>query len=164
MREIFEIKKIKTFKMTFLDLIINNYDAVVFYSLFVGVAGGIDYSFARSYISSFYPEKVDANVQTDAWENYSDRPSQLASDVTSIDTMTPRISPTEHFNSSQLYSETGTQTLTDGASTATTVLPIPPINIEVIPNPDLIINQPWIIDGFIQNSEQALKCAQFLVG
>jgi hypothetical protein len=31
----------------------------------------------------------------------------------------------------------GTQTTTDGASTVTTVLPIPPVNVEIVPNPDL---------------------------
>ncbi len=33
----------------------------------------------------------------------------------------------------------GTQTITDGSSTVTTVLPIPPVNVEFVPNPDVIM-------------------------
>jgi hypothetical protein len=52
--------------------------------------------------------------------------------VTSLDTVTPisqYVSPT---------SEVGIQTISDRVSTATTVLPIPPINIEMIPNSDIV--------------------------
>ncbi len=51
--------------------------------------------------------------------------------------MTPRTSPTEHFNLAQSFSDVGTQTITEGANTATIVLSIPPINIEIVPNPDI---------------------------
>lgn len=84
-------------------------------------------------------EYTDASTQTDTWENYSDRPSQIISDVTSIDTQTPRFSPVEYTSTgSQIESslmEAGTQTVTEGASTATTVLPIP--NVEVLPIPPI---------------------------
>jgi hypothetical protein len=51
--------------------------------------------------------------------------------------MTPGISPTQHISSQQILSDAGTLTVSEGASTTTTVLPIPPVHIEVIPNPDL---------------------------
>jgi hypothetical protein len=53
--------------------------------------------------------------------------------------MTPGISPTQHLGSQQILSDAGTLTVTEGTST-TTVLPIPPINIEVIPNRETIVN------------------------
>lgn len=88
-----------------------------------------------SVIGSYYSTtKVDKGIQTDAWEDYSERASQIASEGgSSIDTITPRISPIE-------YVKTGGQTLVDSTSninTATTVLPIPPIDIPFIPNPDI---------------------------
>ena len=88
------------------------------------------YKFVSSYWNSFF---VDKGVQTDAWEDYSDRPSQIVSDsITSIDTVTPRFSPIEQIN-------VGTSTLAGDSSTVTTILPIPPVNIEVIPNPDILV-------------------------
>lgn len=93
-------------------------------------------------------KKIDKAVQTDAWEDYSERASQIISDGTSsIDTVTPRISPME-------YVKTGAQTLAENASNtsnATTVLPIPPINIQYIPNPDIFHTtmSSAIIDGKI---------------
>jgi hypothetical protein len=35
-------------------------------------------------------------------------------------------------------SDLGIQTITDGSSTVITVLPTPPVNIEIVPNPDLV--------------------------
>ncbi len=59
-----------------------------------------------------------------------------------MDTVTPRLSPVEYTDiGSQVNSNTigaGNQTITEGASTVTTVLPIPPVNIEIVPNPDII--------------------------
>jgi hypothetical protein len=58
--------------------------------------------------------------------------------ITSLDTVTPiseNISPVITTHSS---SEVGAQTITDGTSTVTTVLPIPPVNIETVPNPDIL--------------------------
>jgi hypothetical protein len=47
----------------------------------------IGYKFILTYVNSFY---VDKGVQTEAWENYSNRTSQMASEsITSIDTITP---------------------------------------------------------------------------
>ena len=101
---------------------------VMFYGMFSATVGLIGFSFVKAYVNSYY---VDNGVQTDAWEDYSERASQLASNsLTSIDTVTPRISPT---------SEAGTSTISGDVSTVTTVLPIPPVNIEVIPNPDIQI-------------------------
>jgi hypothetical protein len=57
--------------------------------------------------------------------------------VTSIDTITPISDNVSLVISVPSTSEVGTQTMTDGASTVTTVLPIPPINIEIVPNPDI---------------------------
>jgi len=119
-----------------LNYLINN--DLVFYSMFAGTVGFIGYKFVSSYVNSFY---VDKSIQTDAWEDFSDRPSQIGSQsVTSIDTVTPiseNISPVLTTHST---SEIGTQTITDSISTVTTVLPIPPVNIEMIPNPDLTNN------------------------
>lgn len=100
---------------------------IVFYSLFTCTAGFMGYSLITSYLDSFY---VDKGIQTDAWEDYSNRPSQIASDsLTSIDTVTPRFSPTDYVNTGPQINtiEAGTQTITDNMSTVTTVLPIPPI-------------------------------------
>jgi hypothetical protein len=73
---------------------------------------------------------------------YSDRPSQIASDnLTSLETITPQISPSELVNStlvSQTSSNIGAQTITEGISPVTTVLPIRPVDMEIIPNPDIL--------------------------
>jgi len=118
-----------------LNYLLNN--DLVFYSMFAGTVGFIGYKFVSSYLNSFY---LDKGVQTSAWEDYSDRPSQIGSNsITSIDTITPiseNISPVITIHSS---SEVGTSIITEGASTVITVLPIPPINIEMVPNPDVII-------------------------
>jgi hypothetical protein len=118
-----------------LNYLLNN--DLVFYSMFAGTVGFIGYKFVSSYLNSFY---LDKGVQTSAWEDYSDRPSQIGSNsITLIDTITPiseNISPVITTHSS---SEVGTSIITEGASTVTTVLPIPPINIEMVPNPDVII-------------------------
>lgn len=103
---------------------------------FVGTVGFIGYKFVSSYLDTSY---LDKGIQTGAWEDYSDRPSQLASNsLTSIDTITPI---SENFSPTVLTtSEIGTQTMSGDASIATTVLPIPPVNIEMIPNPDIVQN------------------------
>jgi len=78
-------------------LIDNNY---VFYGLFATTAGIMGYKIVSSYLNSFY---VDKGIQTDAWEDYSERASQLVSNsVTSIDTVTPRISPTEYISQTNI--------------------------------------------------------------
>jgi hypothetical protein len=58
--------------------------------------------------------------------------------VTSIDTITPISENISPVSSLQTTSEIGTQIITDSISTVTTVLPIPPVNIEMIPNPELL--------------------------
>lgn len=54
----------------FLNYILDN--NLVFYGIFATTAGFIGYSFVSSYLNSFY---IDKGIQTDAWEDYSDRPS-----------------------------------------------------------------------------------------
>lgn len=125
--------------MTLFNYILENSDAVIFYSIFTGVAGALGYSFVSSYFNNAFASKVDKGTQTDVWEDYSDRPSQIIQDsVTSIDTQTPQFSPVEYTSTgSQINSSTieaGSQTINEGASTATTVLPIP--NAEVLPVPN----------------------------
>lgn len=120
----------------FFNYILDN--NIIFYSIFAGTAGFISYKFVSSYLNSFHK---DIGVQTEAWEDYSDRPSQLAfNSSTSLDTVTPLTSPTDYICQSivQTTPEVGTQTITDGGSSVTTVLPIPPVNIEIIPNPDIV--------------------------
>jgi hypothetical protein len=122
--------------MTFIINSLLNQD-VITYAIFTGVTGALGYSFISSYFNTV---KVDTGVQTNDWEDYSDRPSQIIQDsnsVSSMDTMTPGISPTQHISSQQILSDAGTLTVTEGASSTTTVLPIPPVHIEVLPNPDL---------------------------
>jgi hypothetical protein len=103
---------------------------ILLYGMVIGVTchfGLFLWSFTRQ-----DTEYTDSSVQTDAWENYSDRPSQIISDITSIDTHTPRFSPVEYTNTgSQIESSTmeaGSQATMDGVSTLTTVLPIPSWN------------------------------------
>lgn len=105
-----------------------------------------------SYFSSSY---VDKSIQTDAWEDYSERASQIVSEgISSVDTVTPRFSPIEYINTgAQVRLDTieiGTQTLAGSSSTATTVLPIPPIDIPIVPNPDITTK---IIDTIVWGSD-----------
>jgi hypothetical protein len=58
--------------------------------------------------------------------------------ITSIDTITPISENIRPVSTLQTTSEIGTQTITDSISTVTTVLPIPPVNIEMIPNSDIV--------------------------
>ena len=138
--------------MTILNYALDN--GLLFYGAFASMVGFMGYKLVSSCLSYSY---VDKEVQTDVWEDYLDRPSQLVSNsVTSVDTATPRISPTEHFNLSQSLSGTGTQTLTEGANTATTVLPIPPVNLEVIPNPDIVQSASFeVVQNMVKNSSSA---------
>ena len=146
--------------MTLLNYALDN--GLLFYGAFTGMVWFVGYKLVSSYLNSVY---VDKEVQTDAWEDYSDRPSQLVSNnATSIDTVTPRIFPTEHLNFSQSLSGTGTQTLTEGANTATTVLPIPPVNLKVIPNPDIVQSASSEIVQFVMehSSSVALSYEQVM--
>lgn len=116
--------------MTLFNYVLDN--DLVFGTAFAVTLGLITYGFTKSFINSFY---VDKGIQTDSWEDYSDRPSQILSDnITSIDTVAPWLSPTESINQISVLgstSEVGTQTIT-------TVLPIPPMNIPMVPNVELI--------------------------
>jgi len=138
---------------------------VLFYGMFIGMGCHLSYMFAKqAYLHYFY---VDKEVQTDAWEDYSNRPSQIIGDnLTSLDTVSPRISPTEYINQTltQSTSEVGTQAIIDSGtnvSTVTTVLPIPPVNLEVVPNPDItiVINN---LNYFYDNIDKAHALADML--
>lgn len=138
--------------MTFIiDSLINN--DVVFYSIFTGVTGAISYSLVSSIFNSVWPSKeyTDTGIQTDAWEDFSDRQSQIIQDsVTSIETISPMISPTE-----QTSSNAGI--ITEGASTATTVLPVPieevlPIpHVQVLPIPHVQVYNWDLVNQLIAN-------------
>ena len=125
------------------NYLINN--DLVFYSMFAGTVGLIGYKFASSYLNSFY---VDKSIQTDAWEDYSERLSQIGSkSVTSIDTITPISKNISPVSTLQTSSDLGIKTITDGSSTVTTVLPTPPVNVEIIPNPDIVNTGTVVIEN-----------------
>jgi hypothetical protein len=44
--------------------------------------------------------------------------------------------------------DVATQIISDGASTTTTILPFPPVNIEMIPNPDIVATTAQFIDKY----------------
>jgi hypothetical protein len=46
-----------------IDSLINN--DVVFYSIFIGIAGTLSYSFVSSTLNSVYQDKVEKGIQTD---------------------------------------------------------------------------------------------------
>jgi len=101
---------------------------LVFYGLFIGVVGAIGYSFTSKILRKSYVEK---GVQTDAENNFSDRPSQIIPDnVTSIDTLSP-VSSTFKDTSPLIptTSEVGTQTIAGDVT---------PVNREVIPSQDIV--------------------------
>jgi hypothetical protein len=116
--------------MTLLFKLLNNNmdNDLVFYGLFIGVVGAIGYSFTSKILRKSYVEK---GVQTDAENNFSDRPSQIIPDnVTSIDTLSP-VSSTFKDTSPLIptTSEVGTQTIAGDVT---------PVNREVIPSQDIV--------------------------
>jgi len=128
---------------------------LVFYSLLGTTGSLLTYKFISSYWNSYY---IDKEIQTDAWEDYSDRPSQILQTSPITDTtQTPIFSPVEQTNvGTQVIEnlntmEAGIQTsqissMTGSSSTATTVLPIPPMEVEMIPNPDIVLLNSEFID------------------
>ena len=124
--------------MTIFNYILDN--NTIFYSLFAVTGGLLGYKLVTSILETQY---IDKNIQTDAWENYSDRPSQILETSSIItDTQTPVFYPVEQINEGiQVNSEVteiGIQTSLGSSSTATTVLPIPPVEVLMVPNIDLI--------------------------
>src|ERR1700747_765082 len=109
----------------FLKVLNNNLDNdLVFYGLYIGVAGAIGYSFINNILRKSYVEK---GVQTEAEKNFSDSPSQNNSDnVTSIDTLSP-LSSKDTSSLNHKISVLGTQTIAEEVT-----------NIEVIPNQDIV--------------------------
>lgn len=104
---------------------------VLFYGIFIGMGCHFSYLIAKSaYVQYFYK---DQEVQTDAWDDYSDRPSQtIADNITSSNT--PIFSPVENIDTGSQILTGNTNTVTN---TVTTILPVPPVNIEILPNPDI---------------------------
>jgi hypothetical protein len=105
----------------------NNLDNdIIFYTVFIAVAGTIGYSFTKQIFLKSYEEK---SVQTNAEENLSDRSSQILPDnIPSTDTLSPSSST---FESTLIptTSEVGIQTIAGDET---------PVNIEVIPNQDIV--------------------------
>jgi len=60
--------------MTLFNYLIENSNDLIFYSLLSGMGGFIGYKFVSSYLNSYY---VNKGVQTEAWEDYSNRTSQI---------------------------------------------------------------------------------------
>src|ERR1700760_2456144 len=101
--------------MEILDQILDN--DILFYGMFVGVVCHIGISFICS-IQRSKKEITETGVQTDAGDNYSDKPSQIIQDnVTSIEALSPA-SPAFEGTSSVIptTSEVGTQTIAEGTS------------------------------------------------
>lgn len=114
--------------MTILFKILNNNldNDMVFYSIFIGVAGTIGYSLTKYILSKSYAEK---SVQTNVEENLSDRPSQILQDnITSIDTLSSSSSTFENTLIPRT-SEVGIQTIAGNVT---------PVNIGVIPNQNMV--------------------------
>jgi len=137
---------------------------VLFYGMFIGMGCHLGYSIAKSYINSFY---VDKEIQTDAWDDYSDRPSQILQTSPITDnTITPIFSPINYTNTGAQVGldtvEAGIQTTAESVSTTTTVLPIPPVNIEMIPNPDIINNIAGNTEAWFTYMDKASALADML--
>lgn len=121
--------------MTLFNFLTDN--SLVFYGLFAGTIGFMEYSFATSYLGSFY---VDKGIQTDAWEDYSNRASQIAYDSpTSLDTVTPvsHVFTSNTGNTLSTMSPISPTLTSDTAQTVSTILPVPLVEIEIIPNRDI---------------------------
>lgn len=130
--------------MILFNYIYENSNDIMFYSLFSTTVGFMGYSLIKTYINSY---SVDEGVQTDAWEDFSERASQLVSDnITSIETVTPRFSPVE-------YIDTGIQSISSDVSTIPTVLPEPPVDILIATNQDIEIDVINYVDDIILLSD-----------
>jgi hypothetical protein len=94
---------------------------------------------------------------------YSNRPSLFGPEsVTSLDTVTPSSDNVSPAVSVPSTSEVGIQTITDGTSTVTTVLPIPPINIETVPNPDIGVRNLNILINPVELSPADIRQMEIL--
>jgi hypothetical protein len=140
--------------MTLLFKVLNNPldNDLVFYGLFIGVAGAIGYSFISEILRKSYEEK---GVQTDVENNLSDNPSQIIpDDVSSIDTLSPVSSTASIDTLSPVSSTDSIDTLLPLSSTfkdTSSLIPtlsevgtqtiageVTPANIEVIPNQEIV--------------------------
>ena len=86
----------------------------LFFSLFSGTLVFTGYKLIYSNLNSSY---VDKGIQTDAWENFSNRSSLIISEN----------------NETSTIMET-----TSNISPVTTILPVPQTHIEMVPNLDII--------------------------
>jgi hypothetical protein len=112
--------------MTLITKVLNNNldNDIIFYGTLIVVVGAIGYSIISEILSKSYTEK---GVQTDAENNISDRPNQIIQDnLTSIDTLSPVSSTSSLIPTT---SEVGIQTIAGNVT---------PVNIEVIPNQDIV--------------------------
>lgn len=115
--------------MTIFNYTLEN--GLLFWGAFATTAGFMGYSLISSYLNSSYSDK---GIQTDIWEDYSDRPSQIMQvSQTSSQNITPDFSPVDYINTGAQVAldtiEAGVQTISESVSTTTTVLPIPPVSI-----------------------------------
>lgn len=110
-----------------IKLLSNNFNIdndLVFYGLLIGFVGGIGYSLTSKILIKSYVEK---GVQTDAGKTYSDSSSQI----------TPDDFPSIHTLSPSSSTETIKATISS-VRTKTIAVDKTPVNIEVIPNQDIV--------------------------
>ena len=79
----------------------------------IGLTCGLGICLKSIWFNGNNPQNT--GIQTDAWEDFSDRPSQL-------------VSPTDYVQNSPI---------TQDISPATTILPIKPMDINMLPNADI---------------------------
>jgi hypothetical protein len=113
----------------------------VFYGLFIGVVGAIGYSFTSKILNKSY---VDKDIQTEAFPNLSDRPSQtIPENLSSIETLSPlSITFKDTSSLNPTTSEVGIQTIAGDVRSelASQIIAgdVTPVNKGVIPNPDIV--------------------------
>jgi hypothetical protein len=111
--------------MNILNNILDN--DILFYGMFAGVVCHMSFFFLSA-IQPLKKEMTEKGVQTDALEEFSDRPSQIIQEnLSSIETLSP-VSPAFEETSAVIpsTSEVGTPTIAED------------VNIEVVPNPDIV--------------------------
>jgi hypothetical protein len=86
----------------------------------------------------------------------------MSDNLTSLDTVSP-VSPNyiEGVSAAQTTSEVGISPITEGISPVTTVLPVRPVNIEVVPNPDILNIEN--ISNFIDTGVQTMSTGNTVI-
>src|ERR1700761_3397444 len=112
--------------------------------LFYGMFAGVVCHMSLFLLSVIPKEKIEKGVQTDALEEFSDRPSHIIQDnLNSIETVTP-VSQTIEDTSVAIpsTSQVGTSSTSQAGTPSTSQVGTPTIaediNIEVAPNPDIV--------------------------